>query len=204
MNDRTWYFYDKATGLFSGAAFKGQADAMEQQLEHVGPAFGAFEGEVDYLSQRVHLESGLLVDHKPAPPWDGTDLTLYVWWWDRSAKRWKLRPRLKKLKADKWAEAKAARQAALDAPLVTAYGEFDHDERARTAIATSAQACAATGEGIAYTLADNTVVQLTAEQMNEVWVASHSRQQAVRAQAEALRAAIDGALSAEVLATITI
>ena len=188
MNERTWYFYDRATGLLSGASFNGPADALEQQLGHLAPGVGAFEGDADYLCQKVDVQSGLLVDHKPEPPWDGTDLTLYVWWWDRAAKRWKLRPRLKNLKADKWAEAKAARQAAIDAPLVTAYGVFDHDEGSRTAIARSAQACAATGKGIDYTLADNTVVQLTAAQMTEVWAASHERLQVVRAQAEALRA----------------
>lgn len=204
MTNQTWCFYDSATGLFSGASFSGDSASLAQQLAHMGSGVGAFAGEVDYLCQRLHVESGRLIEHRPEPPQDGTDLTRYAWWWDRSAKRWMRRPLLKKLKADRWGEAKEARQAALDAPLVTAYGEFDHDERARTAIATSAQACAVTCDGIAFTLADNTLVQLTAAQMNEVWVASHARLQAVRARAEDLRAAIDAALSAEVLATITI
>jgi len=193
MTQSTWHFYDLASGLFSGASFIGTAQQLAAQLAHKGDGVGAHDGEVDYLSMRVHLDTGALIDHKPEPPWDGTDLALYVWAWDSTTKRWYLRPRLKKAKADKWAEVKAARDRAIDAPLTTAHGMFDHDEKARMAIAAKAQFCAANGSGVIYSLADNTPVALTALQMNELWRASHTREQGARSHAAALRVAIDAA-----------
>lgn len=197
MTAATWHFYDQATGLFSGASFSGSEAELAQQLAHRGAGVGAHAGAVDHLSQKIDLATGAIIDHKPDPPWDGTDLTLYVWWWDASARRWKLRPRLKKLRADKWAQIKAARDADTDSPLVTPLGAFDHDADSRAAIAAQAQVCAATGDGVSFTLADNTVATLSAEEMRAVWLASDRVEQLARAQAAQLRAQIQAASAAQ-------
>jgi hypothetical protein len=198
----TWHFYDTATGLFTGAVFSGTHEEMLAQLAHKGAGVGAHKGDIDYLSQKKHLITGDVLDYKPDPPQDGTDLTIYAWWWDANTKRWKRRARLKKIKADKWDELKTARQAEIDAPLVTAHGTFDHDERSRAAIAEQAQYCAATGAGITYTLADNSDVILTAQQMFEVWAASHAREQSARAKARQLRDTVDACANAAEVAEI--
>ena len=91
------------------------------------------------------------------------------------------------------AEIKAAREAEIDAPLLTPHGAFDHDEKSRAVIAAKAQVCMATGAGMGFTLADNSHVEFTAEQMSEVWAASHRREQSARANAAKLRAAVDAA-----------
>ena len=76
MGKSTWHFYDKATRLFTGSGFTGTREDLQRQLDHKGPDIGAFDGEVDWLSQKLHPERDELLDHKPDPPWDGTDLTL--------------------------------------------------------------------------------------------------------------------------------
>jgi len=203
MSMSTWHFFDLATGLFSGASFTGTPEELARQLAHKGPGTGAHEGEVDHLCQRRSLTSPDLVDYKPEPPYDGTDLTLYVWWWDTSVKRWKLRPRLKKIKADKWAEIKAARDAATDLPLPTEFGAFDHAPPSRSAILEMASGASVTSTDVVATLADNTTVQLTPRQIAAVLALSHTRVQTQRATATALRAAIDAAVNAAAVASIS-
>jgi len=198
----TWHFYDQASGLFSGAWFRGTAAELQAQLQHKGPGVGAWRGEVDYLSQRLDMATGALVDYKPDPPWDGTDLTLYVWWWNAAIKRWALRPRLKKLKADKWAEIKAVRDAATDAPLPTEHGTFDHDAKARQALLEIATGASVTSADVVATLADDTTVSLTPRQMAAVYALSHHRVQMHRETATALRAEIDAAGNAAAVAAI--
>lgn len=61
---KTWSFYDLATGLFSGAGGSGSDDDLAAQLAHKGPGVGAHEGAIDYLKQRLAIDTGLLVDHQ--------------------------------------------------------------------------------------------------------------------------------------------
>lgn len=198
----TWYFYDVATGLFTGASFTGTVALMSSQLEHLGPAIGAHEGSVDPLSQRKDLVNGALVDYKPDPPWDGTDLTLYVWKWHSDIKRWRIQPRLKKLKDDKWAEIKAARDAAMDEPLVAEWGTFDHDAKSRQALFEVATGASVTSSSVVFTLADDTEVKLDPKQIATVLAMSHTRVQLLREQASELRTLIYGVGSASDLGDI--
>lgn len=85
------HFYDRVSGFFSGAMFVGSEEAAKAQAEHRGEA--VYFGTVDWLSQRVDLSTGELVDYRPDPPHDGTDLTRNVWVWDVEARRWRARPR---------------------------------------------------------------------------------------------------------------
>lgn len=202
MKTATWSFYDLSTGLLSGAAFSGTEEELAGQLLYKGQGVGAYEGEPDHLCQKVCLKTGSILPHRPDPPWDGTDLTLYVWWWDSSVKRWILRPRLKKFKADKWAEIKAARDAEINAPLVTEFGTFDHSAGPQQAIRDMANYARVIGADVMATLANNTVRRLEPQQIAAVLAASHIRVQGQRQIASGLRAEIEAARTAECVAAI--
>lgn len=112
---------------------------------------------------------------------------------------------LERRRSDKWEQIKAARAAAIDAPLpVPGIGTFDCDEASRANIANAAllmQTMAATlqpGEvpTIDFTLADNTVATLTAGQMVEVALHMGAKVQAAHATGRLLREAIDAAATA--------
>lgn len=109
---------------------------------------------------------------------------------------------LEEVRAERWEQIKAARAAAIDAPLpVPGIGAFDCDEASRANIANAAllmQTMAATlqpGEmpTIDFTLADNTVVTITAGQMVEVALHMGAKVQAAHATGRALRDALDAA-----------
>lgn len=195
----TWHFFDRATGLFTGASFTGTYAEAVAQMAHKENAVGLHCGEVDYLSQRKCLETGAVLDHRPDPPWDGTDLTLYQWAWDDGPKRWYRVPRDKKLRLDRWEQIKAGRDAAIDAVLETPHGDFDHHAPGRAAIARKAQELAQFGGEVDFTLADNTVARLGAAAMLEVWALSREREQSARDRATELRDALERAEGAEAI-----
>lgn len=112
---------------------------------------------------------------------------------------------LAEVKAAKWAQIKAARKAAIDAPLVTPYGTFDSNQESRAAISECAAQARAGGPtwSIYFTRADNTQVLLTAEEMVNVWMASGAKTQAARDAAVPLRMAISAATTAATVEAIT-
>lgn len=184
MTNSTWNFYDEATGLFSGAGFSGAIDTLVDQLAHKGPGIGAHEGTVDYLAQKLDLNTGLLIAYTPPGP------------------------TLAALKANRWESIKAARATALDAPLVTPKGTFDADGPARANIGGAvalAQTATAAGHAFAitYTLHDNTAVTLDAADMVSVGLSLGAKVQAAFATARALRAQIDAAITPEAIALIS-
>jgi hypothetical protein len=75
---RTFHFYDKATGIFTGdsLAISGRLDVLKKNTPD---GCDAFEGAVDYLSQRV--EAGALVDYQPPQPDSNHE-------WSPQVKRW--------------------------------------------------------------------------------------------------------------------
>lgn len=98
----------------------------------------------------------------------------------------------------KWDEIKAAREAAINAPLVTPHGTFDSGPSDRTNITDAvlmAQTLAALGQPVAidFTLADNAVATLNAAQMVEVGLYLGAKVQAAYATARTLRGAIEAA-----------
>lgn len=98
----------------------------------------------------------------------------------------------------KWEEVKAAREAAINAPLVTPHGTFDSGPSDRTNITDAvlmAQTLAALGQPVAidFTLADNAVATLNAAQMVEVGLYLGAKVQAAYATARTLRGAIEAA-----------
>lgn len=120
-------------------------------------------------------------------------------------------PTLEQLKALKWAEMKAARRDAIQAPLATPYGTFDADEEARINIAQTAQFAQTEAQSLApganpaieFTLHDNSVVTLTAQQMIQVALLLASQVQTAYARGRQVRVAIEAAATPEAVAAIT-
>lgn len=78
--------YALDTGLFTGEIIGGPDYWVESQI----PAgFGAVDGAWDYLSHRVDLTTGQVVDYQPPQPPDDQWQT---WAWDADSRRWVATP----------------------------------------------------------------------------------------------------------------
>lgn len=101
---RTVHFYDLESGIFTGVEFSffGREEVL---TANTPPGCGVYEGETDYLSQRVDVESKHLVDYQPPAPGDD-----HEWIHDdeqgNRVRRWALKPEA--------AERIARRAAAID------------------------------------------------------------------------------------------
>jgi Phage tail assembly chaperone protein len=79
---KVWTFYRVEDGLFNGSQFEGSEEHLQVNLP---PGYAALEGRYDYLSQRVDLETGDVVDYQPpAPP----DTEFEAFTWNPQTKRW--------------------------------------------------------------------------------------------------------------------
>lgn len=183
--------FERATGKIIGSGTTCRPDLISQGPNDVLIGQSA-RPEDQYVS------NGVVLTMPPRPSESHTfDWATHTW----------IDPRtLDELKGDKWAEIKSAREAVFNAPLVTPHGTFDSDSRGRSNITDAvlmAQALTATGSPVSidFTLADNTVVTLNAEQMIEVGLYLGAKVQGAYAVSRTLRAAIDAATtSAEVQA----
>lgn len=137
----------------------------------------------------------------PAEPFQGAKLKLVdgaLTWHDPRA--------LEKVKEDVWEGIKLSRAAAIEEDLVTPYGVFQcrpDDRQNLTDSIILAQTLAAAGQpvNIDWTLADNSVVTLTAAQLTEVGLLLGQKIQAAHTYTRTLRAVVDAATTpAEVLA----
>lgn len=102
----TWSFYDLATGLFSGARYSGSSHTLADQLAHKGPGVGVHEGSVDYLTQRLDLDTDLLIEYIPPSP---AGDTLQSWTWDPVTKSWLSTATLLAVQNLTWSTIKAYR-----------------------------------------------------------------------------------------------
>jgi hypothetical protein len=114
---------------------------------------------------------------------------------------------LKKAKDAQWALIKQARAAAIAAPLVTPYGTFDADEYSRTAITDSVlllQTLSKRGRPatIRFTLADNTDIDLSVSQIEDVGLMLGEKTNLVFEKGRLLREAIEAATSREAVEAI--
>lgn len=117
-------------------------------------------------------------------------------------KQWEDPRTLQDLKDAKWEAMKSAREAAIDAPLVTPYGTVDSKAVDRTNITDAVmmlQTLAALGQPttIDFTMSDNTTVTLTTNQMVEVGLLLGQKVQVSHGIARARRTAIELATTPE-------
>lgn len=129
--------------------------------------------------------------------------------WNTATSTWTIP--LATAKEVKWSEMKTARAAAIEHPLATPFGTFDADDEARNNIIHTAQLMQTEAQTLApgeaptvqFTLANNTVVELTAGQMVQVAMLLASQIQTAYAHGRVVRAMIEAATTAEEVAAIT-
>ncbi len=181
--------YDTQTGLFSGKRLCGPPDfvAINTPDGHC-----TMPGEYDPSLWRVDItsEAHTVYPVKPA------DTEQMQWVWDEAQRVYVGLPTLRAMQDLKWVAIKEARNAAIDAPLVTDWGTFDHDAKSRQALFEVATGASVTSQSVVFTLADNTEVKLEPRQIATVLSLSHTRVQLLREQASELRTLIYGVGSA--------
>jgi hypothetical protein len=122
--------------------------------------------------------------------------------WDNSLMQWiDVRP-VSELRTERWARIKAARTAALDAPIDTPWGRFDANAPSRAALAEAA-AAQDPDDTIAWTRADNTVAALPRSALAELLRLIDRRTQQAHAMARVLRSRIEAASDVIDLEVIT-
>jgi hypothetical protein len=120
--NKTAYFYDLQTGLFSGQSLGGPAEWVDA---NVPDGMGAWSDKVDTKSQRVDIETGLLVDYQPDKPADSDSAT---WAWDQTTRRWVEAKTLAWYKRVKLDQISAARESKNSEPISYDGALFDADE----------------------------------------------------------------------------
>lgn len=170
----------------------------ELEFQYEAKTQGSING---FIADSVFYINTETLEPTPIPTQDSPD-TIFDW----ATKQWYDPRTLEDLKDAKWAQVKAAREAAIDAALPTPYGTFDSDASARTSITDAVlmlQSLAALGQPttVDFTLADNSVVTLTTAEMVNVGLLLGQKVQAAYAAARALRAQIEASTTpAEVAA----
>lgn len=123
-------------------------------------------------------------------------------------KQWEDPRTVQDFKDAKWVSIKEAREAAINAPLITPYGTFDSDPKSRQNITDailllkSLEDLGSPGT-IDFTLADDTARTLNTAEMVMVGLLLGQKIQAAHAQARALRGALDLATTKEEVEAIT-
>jgi hypothetical protein len=200
----TTYSFFTPDGVLTGAVFSGDAEWMP---ENTPPGCLAIEGRHDHLCRRVNLATGQVVPYQPpAPP----DDVLQTWAWDAAAERWVSVPTLAAHQAAAWGRIKSARGAAEQVPVTIGLRTFDADLVSQSRIAgavqmasLAVQAGAGADWSIAWTLADNTSVELGATEMIDLGLTLARQIAAAHAHSRALRLLIAAAQSAAELDAIT-
>jgi hypothetical protein len=75
-----WTIFDLSSGLFVGRTFHGTRASLALNIPS---GCGAVEGRHDYLSRRVDIESGEVVEYQPPQPSPDHE-------WNATTKRWAL------------------------------------------------------------------------------------------------------------------
>jgi hypothetical protein len=167
-------------------------------------------GEVLLAGQVIwgqqYVLNGVLTDYTPQQAAAKADRPSHPCEWSNTTFAWVDSRELAQVKQDRWSEIKTQRETLITARLSTPYGIFDADAASRTNITDAVllvQTLEAKNEpsSIDWTLADDTVITLTAAQMVEVGLLLGQRTQTVFTTARGRRAQITAATTpAEVLA----
>src|SRR5690606_34596661 len=102
MKTATWFFYSLADGRFDGRSVSCPESVLDLNIPE---GYGAREDVTDWLSQRVDLETGQIVDYVPPQPSDD-----HEWIHDDAegnrVRRWLLKPEVAERRARKAAALK--------------------------------------------------------------------------------------------------
>lgn len=187
--------YKQATGeILRCGRCSGDDLALQAKAGEV-----AIEGE---YPRRQYYWSGSAMVTFPAKPSETAS-------WDWSSKSWQVD--LTAAKAARWEAMKKARQEAIDAPLVTPYGIFDSGFQARDNIAKTAQGIQTYAGSfspaelptVEFTLWDDSVATLSAQEMIDVAKRLFVKIQAAYSRGREVRQAIESASSLEEIESIS-
>jgi hypothetical protein len=177
-----------------------------QESEAPVPPAGMLVMRLDApLTFGPHRRDGAaVVPYQPDPP---AALPTQDWVWSDESKTWEGRKNLIGEKADRWTAIKLARATAINAPLPTPFGTFDSGPDGRTNISNAAQMMsvlklAGNVPNITFTLADNTAITLTADNMISVGLLLGAKVQTAHSTGRALRVQIDAATTTTELEAI--
>ena len=181
--------YDTTTGQIYQTCVAPSRDSISHLM---GPNKNALEITDDLSNTQfyIDIDSNTLVEFPPKPnQYSVWDWTLHTWVDPRT---------LQDYKDEKWEQIKRDRDAAINAPLSTPYGEFDADSNSRANIANAVlylQTLEQQGTPgtIDWTLADNTTITLNYAEMSSVGLLLGQRTNAAYDTGRALRAQIDAA-----------
>lgn len=104
---------------------------------------------------------------------------------------------LEELKARKITALKSTRDTLEVAPITTDKGIFDFDTKARDRLDIALKALTASGGTIAWTLADNTSVNVTADDINNVFLAAAKRSNELHEKYRALKEQVNACTTVE-------
>ena len=197
-----WSFYDATTGVFSGAEFHGTSDERDAQLSHLGSGVCAYQGGVDYLSQRFDVATSQVVDYQPPAPASDANQT---WLWDAGTKRWISTPTLSALRDARFDVMQAMRDT-LEAGTFT-YNNWTFQINKSNVTGAALAAFFAvqannTSWSQSWVLLDNTTVTLTAPQMMACAQAMQVYITSLYDTCQSLRVQLDACTTAEQVAAI--
>lgn len=162
-----WSFYDLETGLFTGGTFGGIEEFV---AANTPPGCGARAGTHDYLSRRVDLETGEIVDWQPPKP-AGDEFTDHEW--DGGIRRWTAHPTLAGVKRSVVTRLKRRRDTLLEGGFEWDGSRFDSDAAVSQprllGLFTSAALGLLPPEGQPWRLADNSWRVLSSMDAQQVW-----------------------------------
>ena len=185
--------YLRATGQIVGSGTTCAPDALASA--DVGVLTGVSASpEHDYVAAGQVMPKGA----RPSPAHQ----------FDYASGAWVDPRSLDELRAAKWAQIKADRDADIVSPLVTAHGTFDADAQAQvnigqTVLLANNMLAAGVTTPIRYTLADNSRPSFTAAQIIAVGFAMAAKVQTARDHADSLRTQINAAATREQLESIS-
>lgn len=132
--------------------------------------------------------------HQPAPH------NIFNW----HTKQWEDPRTVQELKRNKWRDIKEAREAAINAVLITPYGMFDSDAKSRATITGAVLMASLYSEfSIDWTLADNTLRTLNAQEMISVGMYLSSHTSLNYQKGRRLRIELEAALTIKEVASIS-
>jgi hypothetical protein len=191
--------YNLATGDISGVVMSDDDHLHLNVPDGCSPILGEYDYRAGYIvdGQFIEYFEEQAALKAQRPPYRAS--------WSNSAMSWIDKRNMEQARADQWEAIKAARTAAIAAPITVDGNTYDADQDSQTKIAGAVQIATISGSAfeIDWTLENNSVVTLSGPQIIAVGLALAHRSSLIYGQARLLRAQIDAATTTEEVKSIT-
>lgn len=187
--------YDSRTGLFSGE-IPEEFRAWVWTPREMMTRYDARNKRVD-LATVDGEGTGVVVDYQPPQPTpDDADKT---WTWNGTTQLWEAAYTLSALKREHWLGVKAAAKAEDQTDITISGNVLNADAASRALLFQKVQIAILDGDpfSVDWQLVDDTVVTLNGNQVKAIVRAINTREDAIRAKAHTLLAAIKNAVTKE-------